>query len=83
VSSRVLTGVLDGVAVGTGVAFGLDDRLNVGVVVAVDVTQGSACCVGLSSVHPATKTVANIILTINTINKCFFHSHYFSWESLP
>jgi hypothetical protein len=65
---------LVGVAVGTAVALELGDWLNVGlgVVEAVDVAGEVLVVFVVFPVHPATKTVASKIETINKINNCFF-----------
>jgi hypothetical protein len=78
VSGRCFCRFLDGIAVGTAVAFGLGTALGIvvavifDVVVVVDVAGEVLVVVVTPLVHPATNTVANTLVIINMIKNCFF-----------
>ena len=74
----LIVGALDGVAVGTVVAFRLVTELRVVVAVifevfaAVDVADEGLVVFVTPPVHPATNTVANTIVIMNITKSCFF-----------
>lgn len=85
----VIVGILDGLALGTVVAFRLVTELRVVVAfifevfVAVDVADEGLVVFVTPPVHPATNTVASTIVIMNTTKSCFFISIPSCRENFP
>ena len=78
-----MIGVLVGVTVNIVVTFELSNGLNIGVVVAVDVANGGLVVFVTPLVYPATNTLSNTMVIMNTTKIHFFIFIHSFGENFP